>query len=72
LTGVAPECFAYPHGEFTPGTPQLVERCGFKLACSTVEELAWPSGDRYRLPRVTVRDLDPGRFASWLARTWLP
>ena len=70
-TGVAPECFAYPHGEVAPGSPQLVERAGFTLACSTVEELAWPDRDRYQLPRVSVRDLDARRFESWLTGKWL-
>ncbi len=71
LTGVAPECFAYPHGEVAPRSPQLVERAGFTLACSTVEELAWPDRDRYQLPRVSVRDTDAGRFENWLTSTWL-
>ena len=71
LTGVAPASFAYPHGEVAPGSPQLVQQAGFRLACSTVEELAWPDRDRYQLPRVTVRDLDARRFERWLTRTWL-
>jgi peptidoglycan/xylan/chitin deacetylase (PgdA/CDA1 family) len=71
LTGVSPECFAYPHGEVAPGLPQLVERAGFKLACSTVQELAWPGRDRYQLPRVSVRDSNARRFGSWLTGTWL-
>lgn len=71
LTGVAPDCFAYPHGEVAPGSPQLVEKAGFMLACSTAEELAWPDRDRYQLPRITVRDSDAGRFESWLTGTWL-
>lgn len=70
-TGVAPACFAYPHGEVAPGSPQLVERAGFTLACSTVEELAWPDRDRYQLPRVSVRDSDAMRFERWLTGTWL-
>lgn len=72
LTGEAPACFAYPHGEVAPCSPQLVESAGFALACSTAEELAWPNRDRYRLPRVSVPDADAGRFESWLTRTWLP
>jgi peptidoglycan/xylan/chitin deacetylase (PgdA/CDA1 family) len=71
LTGVTPECFAYPHGEVAPGLPQLVERAGFKLACSTVQEMAWPGRDRYQLPRVSVSDSDARRFESWLTGTWL-
>jgi peptidoglycan/xylan/chitin deacetylase (PgdA/CDA1 family) len=71
LTGVAPECFAYPHGEVAPGSPQLVAKAGFTLACSTVEELAWQDCDRYQLPRVSARDLDGRRFEDWLTRTWL-
>jgi peptidoglycan/xylan/chitin deacetylase (PgdA/CDA1 family) len=70
-TGVAPECFAYPHGEVASGSPQLVEHAGFTLACSTVEELAWPDRDRYQLPRVSVRDSDARRFERWLTGTWL-
>lgn len=72
LTGVAPECFAYPHGEVAPGSPRLVERAGFALACSTAEDLAWPDRDLYQLPRVSVGDSDAGRFESWLTGTWLP
>ncbi len=71
MTGVAPECFAYPHGEVAPVSPQLVERAGFMLACSTVEDLAWPDRDLYQLPRVSVRDSDARHFESWLTRTWL-
>jgi peptidoglycan/xylan/chitin deacetylase (PgdA/CDA1 family) len=71
LTGVAPVSFAYPHGEVAPGSPRLVERAGFALACSTVEELAWPDRDRYQLPRVSVGDLEARRFERWLTGTWL-
>ena len=71
LTGVAPKCFAYPHGAVAPGSPQLVERAGFTLACSTVEELAWPDRDRYQLPRISVGNSDGRRFERWLTGTWL-
>ena len=71
LTGATPDCFAYPHGAVAPGSPQLVERAGFRLACSTVEELAWPDRDRYQLPRVSVGNSDARRFERWLTGTWL-
>lgn len=71
LTGVAPTCFAYPHGEVAEVTPQLVERAGFDLACSTVEELVWPGRNPYLLPRVSVGDLDAKRFERWLRSVWL-
>jgi peptidoglycan/xylan/chitin deacetylase (PgdA/CDA1 family) len=71
LTGVAPVCFAYPHGEVAPGSPRLVERAGFLLAVSTAEELAWPDRDRYQLPRISVADTDARRFERWLTGTWL-
>jgi hypothetical protein len=71
LTGVAPTCFAYPHGEVAEVSPQLVERAGFDLACSTVEELVWPGRNPYLLPRVSVGNLDVMRFERWLRSVWL-
>jgi len=71
LTGVVPDAFAYPHGEVAPASPRLVERAGFALACSTVEELAWPGRDPFLLPRVTAYDWDAPRFERWLRAVWL-
>jgi peptidoglycan/xylan/chitin deacetylase (PgdA/CDA1 family) len=53
-TGVAPRWFAYPNGraqDFSDETKELLRRCGFELAFSTIEGLHAPGMDRYAIRR---------------------
>ena len=60
LTGVEPQAFAYPHGDYDQRTVDVVRRAGFRLACTTHGRAVIPSSDAWELPRVQV--------ASWSAR----
>ena len=35
LTGRTPTAFAYPYGDYTPSTVELVRAAGFEAACTT-------------------------------------
>lgn len=60
--------FAYPHGAHTDETVRLVRSAGLAGACTTESGCIRPGADPYRLPRLTVRDLDRGAFVRRLAR----
>ncbi len=53
-TGAAPRYFAYPNGraqDFSEHTQELLCRCGFALAFSTIEGLHIPGADPYAIRR---------------------
>jgi peptidoglycan/xylan/chitin deacetylase (PgdA/CDA1 family) len=71
-TGTLPHAFAYPYGEVDADSVSDVARAGFRLACSTEEDLVWEKPDLFTLPRFTVLDWDAARFSRELGRVWLP
>lgn len=67
--------FAYPFGgpeTFDERTVELVEQAGFELACAGWPGLVRPGVDRFRLPRLVVKNWDATTFAAkleeWFAR----
>lgn len=70
LSGQKIAGFSYPHGSFSHQTEQIVQEAGYEYACSSVENVCYPGGDRYALPRFWVPDIPGPAFARWLRR-WL-
>ena len=54
MLGVPIEHFAYPFGDFTADTVELVRRAGYVSAVTVVPGVARASDDRLRLPRILV------------------
>jgi peptidoglycan/xylan/chitin deacetylase (PgdA/CDA1 family) len=54
MLGVPIAHFAYPFGDFTADTVELVRRAGYTSAVTVVPGLARASDDHLRLPRVLV------------------
>lgn len=66
LLGKAVSSFAYPHGSLDADVITEVRAAGFDCACSSDPDVVWPDVDRFRLPRLVVRDWDGASFARWL------
>ena len=60
--------FAYPYGSMSAATARLVEDSGFAFACSTNADGISLSTNRYRLPRLQVRDWHGEQFSGYLNR----
>jgi peptidoglycan/xylan/chitin deacetylase (PgdA/CDA1 family) len=71
LTGRPVTTFSYPHGDVDAAVEGAVRKAGFALACSTEEGVVSRFTPRYRLPRLTVLDWDPGLLLRRIER-WLP
>lgn len=54
MLGVPVEHFAYPFGQFTADTVELVRRAGYSSAVTVLPGVARRSDDRLRLPRILV------------------
>jgi peptidoglycan/xylan/chitin deacetylase (PgdA/CDA1 family) len=54
MLGVAVEHFAYPFGQFTGDTVELVRRAGYSSAVTVLPGVAQASDDPLRLPRMLV------------------
>jgi peptidoglycan/xylan/chitin deacetylase (PgdA/CDA1 family) len=54
LLGVPIEHFAYPFGQFTAATVELVRRAGYTSAVTTLRGMARTGDDPLRLPRILV------------------
>ena len=54
MLGVPIEHFAYPFGDFTADTVELVRRAGYTSAVTVLPGVARASDDRLRLPRILV------------------
>lgn len=62
--------FSYPNGSLDSRTPDLVKQAGFAVACSSFVDAAGYASDRFRLPRLWVRNHNGEAFSRWLHR-WL-
>ena len=60
--------FAYPHGDWSAETVEIVREAGFACACTTRADLVKLSTNLFRLPRVQPEDWDGDKFAKWLSR----
>ena len=58
--------FAYPYGDFTPETVDVVRRAGITAAGTTTRALVRKNTDPLCLPRVHVPNIDGERFATFL------
>jgi peptidoglycan/xylan/chitin deacetylase (PgdA/CDA1 family) len=63
--------FAYPFGEHTDATVELVHDAGFECACTTAAGLVTAEADPLELPRYAVVDMDGSRFREWIRETVL-
>lgn len=54
MLGVPIEHFAYPFGQFTAATVEMVRRAGYDSAVTVVPGVARSSDERLRLPRILV------------------
>lgn len=62
--------FAYPYGQASKKTRELVQEAGFTSGCSTIAGTTTRFSDPFWLPRLLVRDWDGERFASELRRAF--
>jgi peptidoglycan/xylan/chitin deacetylase (PgdA/CDA1 family) len=60
--------FAYPHGDYTEVTAELVAGAGFGCACSTRANRVRRQANCFQIPRVEVGNWDGDTFAKQLAR----
>src|SRR5262245_37341922 len=70
VTGRRVNGFAYPHGSpdtYTTRTVELVREAGYTFACVAHPGLIDPSVNRFKLPRIEVRNLSKDRFARCLS-----
>jgi peptidoglycan/xylan/chitin deacetylase (PgdA/CDA1 family) len=59
LTGTKVAHFCYPYGDLNEQVVEVVQASGFECATTVRRARARSSDDRYRLPRVLVREQDP-------------
>jgi peptidoglycan/xylan/chitin deacetylase (PgdA/CDA1 family) len=62
--------FAYPHGDYSRATQEIVRDAGFTSACATNSGPVHSGTDLFALPRLHVYDLAGEEFAEWLHRVW--
>lgn len=62
--------FAYPFGDRTAATIELVKASGFDCACSTQPDVVWGRSNCFDLPRFGVENWNGREFAERLAM-WL-
>lgn len=73
LTGTRPGLVAYPYGttdEVSDATAGAAAACGFDAAFANEACTAWKGSDRWRVPRLLVRDWPADEFARRLATWW--
>lgn len=68
ILGRSVTSFAYPHGDYTEVTAELVAGAGFACACSTRVNRVKRQTNCFQIPRVEVGNWDGDTFAKQLAR----
>ena len=58
--------FAYPYGDLSPESIELVRACGFDSACSTEAAAVGARSDRHALPRLAAGDVDGDRLLDMI------
>ncbi len=66
ILGRSVTSFAYPHGDYTEKTIELIRETGFTSACTTEADNIWYKTDRFQWPRIQVQDWDGDTFARRL------
>lgn len=66
VTGVSPETFAYPFGEFDPASMRLAREAGFACACATGNRFVGARSDLFALPRFRVCNWEPRQLHDML------
>ncbi len=56
--GISPTSFAYPYGEYTRATTQIVKDAGFSSAVSTIETAANQNSDRFQIEGLSLKSSD--------------
>jgi peptidoglycan/xylan/chitin deacetylase (PgdA/CDA1 family) len=56
--------FSYPFGRLRRQTPEIVRAAGFRQACNSRRSPAFPGADRFRIPRLSVCDMDGDGLAA--------
>jgi peptidoglycan/xylan/chitin deacetylase (PgdA/CDA1 family) len=62
--------FAYPYGDYSGETLEIVRTAGIEIACSTKVGNTRTAADRWELPRHNVFDLGAAEFSNWMWRIW--
>jgi peptidoglycan/xylan/chitin deacetylase (PgdA/CDA1 family) len=73
ITGSEVRHFAYPFGspgDFTRKTAALVQTAGFLTGCANYPGMVWNDRNRYRWPRILVREWDGEEFSRRLRSVW--
>jgi peptidoglycan/xylan/chitin deacetylase (PgdA/CDA1 family) len=68
ILGHSVSSFAYPYGNYSPETVNLVKEAGFSRACSTISAGVRQKCDCFQLPRVEILNWDGEEFARRLSR----
>jgi len=64
LSGRAPSTFAYPYGDHSTATVDLVHAAGFVAACTTESAAVTSRSDTMRLPRMQVENWSAAQLAK--------
>ena len=70
ILGHAPALFSYPYGgleAYSDASAGLVARTGYEGACANHAAVVKPWTDPYRIPRISVGDVDAESFSATLA-----
>jgi peptidoglycan/xylan/chitin deacetylase (PgdA/CDA1 family) len=70
LLNIPIKTFAYPHGNYSQTTVQLIKNIGFNAAVTSDQAPMRRDSDLFRLPRFNVLDWDGREFESRIA-SWL-
>ena len=66
VTGIRPETFAYPFGEFDPVSMRLARQAGFTCACATGDRFVGSRSELFALPRLRVCNWEPRQLHDML------
>lgn len=64
------QSFAYPFGDYTKETVNLIKKSEFACACSTVANTVWKNSDHWQFPRFEVQNWHSEKFQEMLLM-WL-
>lgn len=70
VLGTRVDQFAYPYGDYTQDTLEILRRGSIGCACSTKIGNVRAGCDAWRLPRHNVFDLDGDAFSEWMHGVW--